>query len=172
MPPLVTYADMEKLGTIAKAYLWDVVFASLPVPGAPADLRARARRVSIPTRDFAPLIDPFQGLEIVDTGAPTYSHECNILFTETEEGVVANIIEAWLDLSYNPETGVAKKKPDRVVRMNLSLYNDEGNPYRVYQLINVQPRNNSAGAELSYEVKDGKIEYQVVFLFDYYKKIM
>lgn len=174
--PLVTFNEMLNLGTIAKGYLWEIIFDKLPngiagVPNAPAVLRARARRVEMPRKEFAPLLDPFQGLEVVDTGAPSYTHEVNITFTETIDGWVGLMIEQWLDLSYNPKTGVAVKKPDRVANMDIRLLNDQGQPYRSYRCYNCQPKNNTTGTDLNYETKDAKIEYNTVFLMDFYERI-
>lgn len=177
MSPLVTFDEVLNLGTIAKGYLWEILFDKLPagisgVPDAPAVLRARARRITFPTREFTPLIDPFQGLEVVDTGAPTYNHDLAITFTETIDGWVGKMIEQWLDLSYNPRTGVAVKKPQRVANIDCRLLNDEGNPYRTYRCYNCQPRNNTTGTDLNYDTKDLKIEYNTIFLMDFYERIL
>jgi hypothetical protein len=170
---LISFAELKQMGSLARGYLWDVTF-NLPagVTGDQGMLRLRARRVSIPSREFAPLIDPFQALESTDTGAPTYNHDCNITFTENSKGDVSNIIEQWLNLSYNPENpNENKEKDDRVKTITLSLYGLNGSTImRQYELVNAQPRNNTTGTELQYEDKAAKVEFTVTFLFDYYRK--
>ncbi len=175
--PLVTFDEMRNLGTLAKGYLWEVIFSNVPteviagVPNAPEVLRLRARRINIPTREFVALLDPFQGLEITDTGMPIYGHDLTMTFTETIDGWIGLMIEKWLDLSYNPLTGVAKKKPDRTAIMDCNLLNDEGVPFRSIRCYGCQPRNNTSGTELNYETKDAKVEYQTIFLMDFYQRI-
>jgi len=172
MTPLATFADMEALGTIAKGYLWELIIPNLPagvsIPNASTVIRQRVRSSAIPQRSFEPLLDSFQGLEIADTGAPTYTHDWPCTFTETIEGWVLRAIEQWLNLSYNPETGEGVKKEDRVVDILLNLLNDSVQAYMGYKLKNTQPRTNTDGTTLSYEDKGSKVEVPVTWLYDYY----
>jgi len=172
MSPLVTFSEMDALGTIAKGYMWELVIPTLPagisIPNGAAVIRQRVRSASIPQRSFEPLIDSFQGLEIADTGAPTYTHDWACTFTETTEGWILRAMEQWLNLSYDPETGIGALKADRVVDILLNLLNDKGEAYMGYKLKNAQPRTNTDGTTLSYEDKAAKVEVPVTWLYDYY----
>ena len=178
MSPLVTFADMKNIGTIAKGYLWDLLIPALPsgvkTPGGVNSLKFRCRSTELPTRDFAAIVDTYQGLETVDTGAPTYTHELPMTLTEVTEGWIIPLIESWLDLSYDPNGGagggVARNKSDRVIpTMGMRMLDNHGTPYVTYNLINAQPKKNPGGTPLSYENKEGKIEMQITWLYDYYQ---
>ena len=165
--PLTKFSDFGAIGTPARGFMWKV--SMTPPVGNGAMLTYRARRVSIPKREFAPIIDPFMALEITDTGAPTYEHDCTIMFTENNNGDISGLIEAWLNLSYDPVNGTAQPKANRVTNVDLFLYASSGDKVlRHYQLVGAQPRNNTSGTDLAYEDKGAKVEFPVTFLFDYY----
>jgi len=174
--PRVPFSLVQGLGTVAKGFLWELSFPRLPsaiagiVPNAPDVLRLRVRSLTIPKRSMEPIIDNYMGIEITDTGAPSYEHNWTCNFTETIDGSVLKIIESWLDLSFDPETGEAVRKEDRVVDIQLRLLqalSDADEAYMTYTLKNAQPSSNP-DTNLDYADKTAKVDLSITWLYDIY----
>jgi len=160
----------NNLTNLAKAFLWDVLFAN-PIGGGDSEaLNVRCQSTAQPGRSFGSILVPYkQGPGAKFPGKLTMSHTWTCTFVEGTDGKIFDAIYGWKQAIIHDRLNVGG--PDILIKADiyLNLLDMQGKVTKKIKLIGAYPELLDE-TPLSYAT-DASIVYTCTFSYDRWEKV-
>ena len=165
-----TIEELRALGHHASKYNWGLQFIQLPsaLNGfTSADLNTRAVSFTAPERTQEAADINLRGHKVYQHGIMTYNGSITLDIHETVDRKTGTFFEKWMDLQWEPITGVQIPKSTNQAIFLLTLLDSEDKAQKYYTIFGAWPKSFSHGG--AYGATDSSVViYTVEFQYDYY----
>lgn len=164
-----TIEEVRNLGHHASYFDWGLQFVSLPsaLTGfSSAQLNTRAESIGAPHRSIEEAEIGVRGHKVYQHGIVTYD-PIDLVLHETVDCKVANFLESWMDIEWEPITGIQIPKSWNQAVILLTLLNSQNQTRYWYTLVGAWLTGFDHGG--SYEATNSQtVRMNANIRFDYY----
>jgi len=150
--------QLRSIGDHAVLFRWNVLFSKFPVGlanGTPdlTQINLRAESSEQPSRAGQTIVTNIRGHQKKQTGIWTYN-PITLTFVETEDNLITNFINDWIELSWSTNTGEAVPSSDLEANFTLQRLNNQDEPIAEFEIIGAKPEAEDKGGTLGGDTSD------------------
>jgi hypothetical protein len=132
-------SNVSGLGSVVKSYLFEILLTD-PPGGDGSDFALKVNSTVLPSGiTYEPIEIPEGGTVLKEAGRAipprTWTVECR----EFEDAGVLDLLQAWRNVIYNPETGLRGSPSDYKTDAYLKLKKSDGTTYKTAKIFGIWP---------------------------------